>query len=327
MRRLALTLGMAVLVVSAMPVLSRAGTLTYTFQTVNYPGDTFTQLLGINNSDTIAGYHNSSVNVGFTLTLPSSFTLENYPGAFMTQVVGINNNPTPETVGFYVTPASINNGFMDVGGTFTTVDAPGTTFNQLLGVNDAGEVSGYSSTDPTGMTLQMAFTEKGGTFTYLNSSLPAGILDSQATDVNNSGWVSGFYVDGSGASHGFLLEGSTEITLNFPGATETSALGLNNTGYVDGFYMDAAGNTFGFIYNIATGTYQQISDPFAAEPGGTTVNGINNQDQLVGFYMDAAGNTDGFVATPTPEPAALLLIGTGLLGITLMLRKRRSEVK
>ena len=39
----------------------------YTFQTINYPNDTFTQLLGINNSNRIAGYHNFDSNSGFTL--------------------------------------------------------------------------------------------------------------------------------------------------------------------------------------------------------------------------------------------------------------------
>ncbi len=34
---------------------------SYSFQTVNYPGDTFTQLLGINNSGDIAGYHGFAV--------------------------------------------------------------------------------------------------------------------------------------------------------------------------------------------------------------------------------------------------------------------------
>jgi PEP-CTERM motif len=188
MKRLALSLGVAVFVISAMPVLSRAGTLTYTFQTVDFPGDTFTQLLGINNSGTIAGYHGAVINEGFTLTLPNNFVLEDVALSASTQVIGINNNPTPETVGFYITPS-------------------------------------------------------------------------------------------------------------------------------------------GFIYGIATATYQEINDPFAVEPGGTTINGINDKDQIVGFYLDASGNTDGFVGTPTPEPASLLLIGTGLLVITLMVRKRRKGVK
>ena len=41
-----------------------ATTTTFTFQTVNYPNDTFTQLLGSNNKGVITGYHEADVNKG-----------------------------------------------------------------------------------------------------------------------------------------------------------------------------------------------------------------------------------------------------------------------
>src|SRR5271165_319866 len=108
------------------------GQAAYSFQTINYPNDTFTQLLGINNSLLIAGYHNFNSNSGFTLKLPVGFVTENYPNSMMTQVIGINNTGTTD-------------GFYDTKGTFTTVDYPGTAFNQLLGQNDMGQASGYYS--------------------------------------------------------------------------------------------------------------------------------------------------------------------------------------
>ena len=85
---------------------------SYVFQTVNYPGDTFTQLLGVNNSLTIAGYHNFNQNSGFTLRLPANFTTENDPGSMMTQVTGINNGRT--TDGFYVDNNNVTHGFYDL---------------------------------------------------------------------------------------------------------------------------------------------------------------------------------------------------------------------
>ena len=52
-----LTLGLGVAVLAFTPLSARADSTTYTFQTVINPGDpAFTQLLGINNSQTIAGY-------------------------------------------------------------------------------------------------------------------------------------------------------------------------------------------------------------------------------------------------------------------------------
>ena len=54
-----------------------------------------------------------------------------------------------DTVGFYVNGDGTNHGFYKpAGGAFTTVDRPGTAFNQLLGINQSDtEIAGYSSTD------------------------------------------------------------------------------------------------------------------------------------------------------------------------------------
>jgi hypothetical protein len=95
---LALTFGLAVLV--CMPMHAE-DTTTYNFETINFPGDTFTQTLGINNSDRIAGYHGVTLNRGFTLVLFSkAFTNENFPGSAQTQVIAINNSS--KTAGFYI---------------------------------------------------------------------------------------------------------------------------------------------------------------------------------------------------------------------------------
>ncbi|MGH9430066.1 MAG: hypothetical protein ACRD3T_00825 [Terriglobia bacterium] len=258
MKRLALSLGVAALLCVAMPSTSRAGTV-YTFQTVNFPGDTFTQLLGINNSSVIAGYHGATINEGFTLTLPNNFVLEDFPNSTNTQVIGINN--TSLTDGFYVDTGGVTHGFIFNGSSFSTTDAPGTAFNQLLGINDAGTAAGYSSTDPTGATLQMAYIRSsGGSYTYLQSLLPGGIGNNQATGVNNAGEIAGFYLTDNGAdSTGFLLNGTTLTNLEFPGSAFTQALGVNNNGMAVGFYIDAQGNMHGFTY--LNGTYTSVDDP------------------------------------------------------------------
>src|SRR6202162_2856662 len=142
MKKSALRFGLAVIVCLSMPVL--ADTI-YSFQTVNFPGDTFTQLLGINNSGTIAGYHGSGAaghpNKGFVLTLPNHFTSENFPGSVQTQVIGINDSGN--TDGFYIDSKGTNHGFLTQGATFETRDYPGTTFNQLLGLNNLLQFSGF----------------------------------------------------------------------------------------------------------------------------------------------------------------------------------------
>ena len=90
---------------------------TFSFTTINVKTDTFTQLLGVNNSGVIAGYHGSGAaghpNQGFTLIPPSSFTVENFPMSVQTQVIGINDAGV--TDGFYIDNSGVNHGFIKTG--------------------------------------------------------------------------------------------------------------------------------------------------------------------------------------------------------------------
>ena len=296
----------------------------YNFLSVASPGDrAFTQLLGINNSGTIAGYFGDGMTIannGFTLVLPNTFTAQNFPMATQTQVIGINN--TGMTAGFYVDNAmpAVTHGFTFNGTIFTTVDAPGTAFNQLLGVNDGGTVVGYSSTDPTGMTLQKAFYSSGGVFTYIPN--PTGTGNNQAVGINNAGTVVGFYQDSMGVFHGFLFMGGAGTTFDVPGAMDTQAFGINNHGEIVGDYTDSMKVMHGFVF--IGGHFYTVDDP-SAMPGTTTINGLNDKGQLVGFYVNANDKTIGFFANPVPEPGSLALLGSGMLAGFGFLRRRLSR--
>jgi len=274
--------------------------ITYSFQTVNFPGDSFTQLLGINKAGTIAGYHGSGAaghpNQGFTLTLPSTFTSENFPGSVQTQVIGINN--AGDTGGFYIDTAGANHGFLKVGSAFKTVDFPGTTsvpaVNQLLGLNNANQVAGFYA-DAAGNSHGYVYARTGGVFSVFFIPL---VASAQATGVNQAGNVCGFFVSKGGVTHGFTLIGGVFGGLNFPGATSTTAFGLNNNGQVVGTYTDAGGLVHGFVFK--GGSFQPVDDPSGV--GATIINGINDKGVIVGFFgsCTTGGSTcDGFVGTPT----------------------------
>ena len=276
--------------------------ITYSFKVANFAGDTFTQLLGINNAGTIAGYHGAGTtpdnpNKGFTLTLPSNFTNENFPNSAQTQVVGINNQGN--TGGFFVDTAGTTHGFVDNKGIFSVVDAPNTAFNQILGLNDRGVAAGYSSIDPAGQVNQLAYVESHGTFSYLTSLFAKGTGNTQATGVNNNNMVSGFYVDANDVTHGFEVNYKNPhkaklTTIDFPGATSTQVLGINNKGQLSGVYTDSANQSHGFV--DTNGRFQSIDAPMGM--GTTTLNGINDKGQVAGFFVDGAGNTQGFAASP-----------------------------
>ena len=273
---------------------------------------TFTQLLGINNAGTIAGFQGALAAQGFTLTLPGNFTPENFPGAASTQVVGIN--AAGDTAGIYVDAGGVTHGFTRIGGTFATIDQPGTAFNQALGINSANVTVGYSSTDPAGQVNQMAYLQGGGFFTNINPFLPAN-QNSQATSINNGGSLVGFYMPTATTSVGFRQVGGVISTVDPFGSPFTQALGINNNGDIVGFYTDpASGAQRGYI-DIG-GVFTNFDPPGSFN---TTINGINDLGQIVGFFTDGNDNVVGFVGTPTatkiPEPGALSLTLLGLVAL------------
>jgi probable HAF family extracellular repeat protein len=293
MKRLHLLFALAI----ALVLSNSAWAQSYSFTTVKDPGGSpapFTQLLGINNNMVIAGYQNFINNKGFVLTLPRNFTPENYPNSTMTQVIGINNSVT--TSGFYVDTNSVTHGFYHTtNGTFTNVDFPGTPFNQLLSQNDHQQASGYYSLSSNNSTpdFPYVYDEVGGIFEVI--TIPGAVGGAQATGINNSGEVCGFFIDSNQVNHGWLLNAGIFLQLDYPNSTFTQALGVNNSGQVVGAYMDAGGLTHGFLYTVSSGQYVSIDDPNGV--GTTIVNGINDAGAIVGFYGTAPVNS-GFVGTP-----------------------------
>jgi probable HAF family extracellular repeat protein len=312
-----LTVGFGLAVLACLPSLGTAQvattTLDYSFQTVNFPTDVFTQLFGINDDGEIAGYHGSGLtghpNIGFTLDLNAflegkgvnAFTLENFPGSLQTQVVGIDR--LGDTCGFYIDSAQNNHGFAKLSGKFVgPLDFPFTTsvpkVNQCLGLNSQSQMAGFYN-DSAGNSHGYIDLGSGGFYFVLFGG--KGGPSSTVTGVNETGQFSGFFTDTSGQMHGLFGDQGNLVRLDFPGATATQAFGLNNNGQVVGSYT--VGNmTHGFLWTNGVGFQGPIDAPGGT--GTTIINGINDGAVIVGFYGLCVSNPvgaatcNGFVANP-----------------------------
>src|SRR5260370_128470 len=129
-------------------------------------------------------------------------------------------------------------------------------------------IAGYYA-DAAGIDHPYIFNNKGGAFSVI--TIPAAVGGAQATGINDKGSISGFYIDGAGKNHGFLISMGEFRTLDFPGATLTQAFGLNNHDEVVGQYVDASGLTHGFIFEA--GEYTSVDAP--QRIGTPTINAFN----------------------------------------------------
>ena len=109
-----------------------------------------------------------------------------------------------------------------------------------------------------------------------------------ATGMNNAGIIVGYWNSTVPSSqyHGFLSNGSTFKSVDYPGATGTWLQGINDAGLVAGYYEDAVPSAHGFIYNSKTAAFVlgPLDYPGAAD---TTLIGINGQVELIGSYHNS----------------------------------------
>jgi hypothetical protein len=127
--------------------------------------------------------------------------------------------------------------------------------------------------------------------------------------INQFGWIAGFFVDASGVSHGFVRDAHGKITtIDAPGAgtspgTGTVAYGINDAGTVVGGYRDNLGADHSYL-RTHDGTITTFDDPASGGACGTGCHqgthaaAINLAGTISGFYIDASDGGHGFLRTP-----------------------------
>jgi hypothetical protein len=191
---------------------------------------------------------------------------------------------------------------------FTTLDNHhDLTFNQLLGIDNAGLIAGYfgigSNSHPNkGYLLRLPYHQSD----YKNENFP-GSFQTQVTGLNDVGNTVGFWANKAGANFGFYTSTNGAFhEVNFPGVQNASPqmdqlLGINDQGIAVGFYLNKAGNNRGYEYNIHTRRFTRVLQPgvkfVSTTTAGLVAAGINNFGTVAGFYVNKHGVTVGFMKT------------------------------
>lgn len=219
------------------------------FKNENYPGSVQTQVTAINNVNDTAGFwvDGNNVNRGFIRwnDVFTSYTDPNIGSGTVTQILGLNDSG--RAVGFYTDGNGANHGFSlnQATGKFTDITPPGASNVSATAINDAGTITGFY----TQGKKTIGWIKRGSsfsTFHFPNSkvTMPFGI--------NNRLDIVGAYIDGKGATHGFLLtnplQNATWTSIDDPNGIGTTTInGLNDKGDMVGFYVDTTGNTDGML--------------------------------------------------------------------------------
>jgi hypothetical protein len=189
----------------------------------------------------------------------------------------------------------------------TIINHRDVTFNQLLGINEAGLISGYFGSGAAGHPnkgyLVSSPYHQGN---FKNENFPHS-AQAQVTGLNDIGYTVGFWANKAGANFGWYKYKGKFHNVNFPGVPNSvpqmdQLLGVNDNLIAVGFYANSASptaNDRGFEYNIRTHKFSRIVQPgvkkLTLKTPSLTAAAINNHGTVAGFYTTKAGVTDGFV--------------------------------
>ena len=202
-------------------------------------------------------------------------------------------------------------------------DARDETFNQLLGINNAGVIAGYFGSGAAGhpnrgYVLIPPFAQHS----FLNENFPRGV-QTQVTGLNDRGVTVGFWSKQNTASNsnnnfGFYEQNGRFHNVNFPIGDAASPpvdqlLGVNNRGVAVGFFTNSGGDNRGYEYNIRTHRFSRVQIPGARGLGPSlTAAAINNHGDVAGFYNKTSTQVDAFLKLWSGRFITLAYPGAGM---------------
>jgi probable HAF family extracellular repeat protein len=137
---------------------------------------------------------------------------------------------------WYYGVAAPTNAFLNTTGSFSNTNYPNASYTEAWGINNTGAIVGfYAKTSGDGFhgytNIKASFTS----FDYPGSVNPVSAGATYPFAINDSGEITGYYVDANGQTHGFTNTNGTLMSFDYPGVNFTQAQGINNKGEIVGF--------------------------------------------------------------------------------------------
>jgi len=285
----------------------------YDFQQIDYPGQTQTQVFGINDRGNVVGN-------GITDPDTFPFVYASNKGTFTdvaplagysnTSVLAINNRGVMVGSVLSLDETTISGFIRTKNGTYTVFSHPdAVSSTNPRGVNNKGQVTGFRD-DLNVISVGFIYDPKSDTFTDLNPTSFFTIAQGISPKGEVVGSSNFLPADDpcAGLTNPFLRYGwlrATDGTVTYfeVNGSHTSARGINDEGSIVGFFLDLDDGKFkGFKVELDGSQCQSLTvapGDILDVPGSDSnfAEGISKSGVIVGSADDANGS-HGFIARP-----------------------------